>query len=266
MNPSRSLQRIFLGIVSLSGVAVFAFFFALTFHTPAWVEEFAADFIEKKVSKRVDTAIDSVQPPAGTGALSRAASAIYAKNEEKIEQYRESLRQKVHERMADAIAEVRDLDCDCRDKWAMWLKQGTETEIRLLQKANQGITDFIQSTYASVTVGLQRDIRIFTSANGLVFLLILAVVIGKPEACLQLFVPAVLAASATLICSYFYIFKQDWLLTIIYNDYLGFTYLAYLGIVFGLLCDIMLNRARVTTEIVNTILSAVGSVASAGPC
>ncbi len=242
MNPPRSLPGIILGVVSASGAAIFLFFLALTFHTPEWVEKFAADFIEEEVSERVDTAIDSLQPPAGASALSRAASAIYARNEEKIEAYRESLRQRVHERLADAIAEVRDLDCDCRDKWAQWLEEDTHTRIRLLQRANQGITEFIQSTYAGVVHNLKHEIRIFTSANALVLLAILALVIWKPRASMQLFVPGILAITATLICSYFYIFEQNWLLAIIFNDYLGYTYFAYLAVVFALLCDIVLNR------------------------
>jgi len=266
MNPSRCLQRIILGITGATGAAVFGFVFALTFHTPEWVEDFAAGFIEKEVAERVDTAIDSIQPPAGESALARAASALYAKNEEKVERYREDLREKVHEGMADAIAQARDLDCECRDKWAQWLKDGTSAQIRLLKKANQGISDFIQSNYARVVADLKRDIRIFTASNALVFLLILALAIGKPQACLQLFVPGILAATAALVCSYFYIFEQNWLLTILFNDYLGFTYLAYLAVVLALLCDIILNRARITTEIVNAVLEAVGSVASAGPC
>ncbi len=266
MKPSRSLAGIFLGIISASGAVLFIFFLALTFHTPEWVEEFAADFIAKEVPDRVDAAIDSVQPPSGASALSRAASAIYASNEEKIEAYRENLREKVHDRMADAIAEARDLDCDCRDKWAQWLQDGTHTEIRLLQRANQGITDFIQSTYARVVVDLKRDIRIFASANALVFLSIVSLVIWKPQVSLQLFVPGILAIVATLVCSYFYIFEQNWLLTIIFSEYLGFTYLAYLAVVFAFLCDIVLNRARVTTQIVNAALDAVGAVASAAPC
>jgi len=151
MERTRSLQRTILGLIGAAGTAIFTFFFTLTFHTPEWVEDFAAGFIEKEVGERVDTAIDSIQPPAGDSTLSRAASALYAKNEEKIERYRESLREKVHERMADAIAQARDLDCECRDKWAQWLKEGTSAQIRLLQKANQGITDFIQSNYARIT-------------------------------------------------------------------------------------------------------------------
>ena len=88
----------------------------------------------------------------------------------------------------------------------------------------------------------------------------------KPKAISHLFVPGALLTGSTLVCSYFYIFRQNWLLTIIYNDYLGFTYLGYVFVVFLFLCDIVFNRARVTTEIINGILNAVGSAASVAPC
>jgi hypothetical protein len=44
------------------GVALFAFFFALTFSTPQWVERFAVEFIEARVSERVDSGIDALRP------------------------------------------------------------------------------------------------------------------------------------------------------------------------------------------------------------
>lgn len=66
--------------------------------------------------------------------------------------------------------------------------------------------------------------------------------------------------------SYFYIFEQDWFYTILYNDYTGFAYIGYLAVVFAFLCDVVFNRARVTTEIINSILSAVGQAPSLVPC
>ncbi len=71
---------------------------------------------------------------------------------------------------------------------------------------------------------------------------------------------------STLFCSYFYIFEQNWLLTIIHSSYLGFAYLTWLGIVFLFLCDIVFNRARITTEILNAFFNAIGSALSVVPC
>ena len=48
-------------------------------------------------------------------------------------------------------------------------------------------------------------------------------------------------------CIYLYLFSQDWLLTIIHGDYVGFAYIGWLGAAFLLLLDIAINRGRVTT-------------------
>lgn len=259
-------RQLALAAIGFIGAAIFIFFLTLTYYTPEWVEEFAAAYIEREASRELDETINFFQPPAGEGAISRLASRLYEANAADIEARRESLRLQVHERMADAIAQVRDLDCECRDKWAEWIKESSVARVNALTSANEAIQEFIHATYAKVVNDLKQDIRIFTGANAAMFLLLFVVAFLKPKAVLQLFVPGLLLAVATVICSYFYIFEQNWLLTIIHNDYLGFAYLAYLGLVFGLLCDIVLNRARITTEIVNVVLNAVGSTASAVPC
>jgi hypothetical protein len=48
--------------------------------------------------------------------------------------------------------------------------------------------------------------------------------------------------------------------------HVGFAYLAYLGGVFAFLCDIIFNRARVTAEVLNALLNAVGSAVQVVPC
>lgn len=124
----------------------------------------------------------------------------------------------------------------------------------------------MKKKYMEVATELQRDIRIFTGSNTIVFLLLLLISYLKPKAVNHLFLPGVLLLTATLISSFFYIFEQNWLFTIIYNNYPGFAYLGYVGIVFLFLCDIVFNRARVTTEILNGILNVIGSAASVSPC
>lgn len=263
---SADFRQLTLRAIGGFGAAIFGFFFLLTFHTPEWVETFAADFIEQRASLQVDRKIDSLRPPEGESALSRMAGALYAKNAAEIERRREALKLQMHERIAAAIAEIRNLDCECRAKWAECLKQGSETRIVGLLQVNTALREFVQSTYVRVVENLKSDIRIFTAANGAAFLLLVVVTFLKPRAILQLFVPALLLGLATITCSYFYIFEQNWLLTIIYNDYIGFAYLGYLLLVFGLLSDIGFNRARITTELLNAVLQAIGSATVAVPC
>lgn len=47
---------------------------------------------------------------------------------------------------------------------------------------------------------------------------------------------------------------------------MGFGYLAYIAVIFGVLVDIAFNKSRVTTEVINGIANAVGSAFSVIPC
>ena len=260
------LQKLSLRSIGVIGAAIFLTFFAFTYSVPGWVESFAADYIESEAQERIDTSIDSIRPPESETVLGRLAQSMYERNESEIEQMRSNLKNNVHEQWAAALASVRDLDCECREKWEDWFESGFNTNIALLQAANEQVSSFIHSTYMDVATELKRDIRIFTASNAAVFILLLIVTFLKPQAITHLFLPGVLLAVSTLICSYFYIFEQNWLLTIIHNSYLGFAYLAWLGVVFLILCDIIFNRGRITTEILNAFLNAIGSALSVVPC
>ena len=259
-------QRLSLRSIGIVGAAIFATFFTFTHSVPGWVEQFATDYIESEAEKRIGHTIDAIRPPESDRALARLAQSMYEKNEAQIDQLRANLRTKVHEQWAAALALIRDLDCECRKKHADLFESGFKTDIALLQAANDRIVDFIHSTYMDVATELKRDIRIFTASNATVFVLLLLISFLKPQAITHLFLPGLLLAISTLICSYFYMYEQNWLLTIIHSNYLGLAYFAWLGIVFLFLCDIVFNRGRVTTEILNTIFNAIGSAASVVPC
>ena len=244
-------ESIILRSLGALGACLFAFFFALTFSTPEWVENYARDFIESEVSKKLDRRIDTLQVPESENKLSKLAQKLISQNEDQIDELKTKLKNNVHSQIANALAEIRDLDCECRKKWEESFRSGFETKISFLQATNEKIVDFIHFSYVQVVEKLKQDIRVFTGANAAVFLLLLIISFLKPKAITHLFLPGILVSASTIICSYFYIFEQNWLLTIIYSDYLGFAYIVYLGIVFSFLCDIVLNRGRVTTQILN---------------
>jgi hypothetical protein len=259
-------KSMFLRSLGVLGTSIFAFFFILTFSTPGWVESFATDFIESQVTKKIDRKINRLAISEGNGNLSKFAQSILAQNENQIEDLQKRLKSNVHTQMTNALSQIRNLSCECRKKWEDSFRTGIESNISLLQVTNEKITDFIQSSYMAVVGKLKKEIRIFTGANAAVFLLLLIISFLKPKAITHLYLPAILISASTVICAYFYIFEQNWLLTIIYSDYLGFIYLIYLGVVFVFLCDIVLNRGRVTTQILNAALQAAGSVALVVPC
>ncbi len=262
MSPSLILAR----ILSIVGIILFSAALYLTFSVPGWLEEFASSYIEKQLTEKIDDSIDQVAPPTREGLLGDLARKVFEANAAQIELKKDQLRSKTHASMAKALAQIRDLDCECRTKYADRYKRGFEFDLSLLQAANDKIVETIQGGYLKVVADLKRDIRIFTSSNIAIFALLLLVSFLKPNARMHLMIPAALLTASTLICSYFYIFEQNWLLSIIHSDYVGYAYLGYLGFVSLFLADIIFNHARVTTKILNAILEALGSALSATTC
>lgn len=260
------LKKLALACIGLIGTSIFWAFFAITFATPEWVENFARDYIERKAAERIDETIESADLPESDNALIGLAQNVLDNHSEILEQLRTDLKSKVHEQRADAIARIRDLDCECRERLARQLAAGTEMRIALVEATNDRISDFIQFRYLEVVAELKRDIRIFTASNGIACLLLLLISFLKPRAIDLLFVPGILLAASIVVCTNMYIFQQDWLLIIIHGAYMGFVYLAWLGFIFLFFCDIVLNRGRLTAWLLNQILSAIGSAASASPC
>jgi hypothetical protein len=248
------------------GAALFGFFFALTFSTPQWVEQFAVEFIETRVDQKMNSAIEGLRPEGGSSMVSRVAGALYRQNEAALDDLKQQFRNGVRETWAAALAEVRDLSCECREKWLGILESGTLLHLQSLTAIEERLTDFIQASYMEVATDLKRDIRIFTATNAGVFILLVLISFLKPQAVRHLFVPGLLLLVATLLCAYGYVFEQNWLLTVINGSYLGSAYAVYLGAVFLFLCDIALNRGRVTTQLANGVVHSLGGVSSLLPC
>ncbi|MEO8062633.1 MAG: hypothetical protein ABI821_07775 [Pseudomonadota bacterium] len=251
-----------LRILGTAGALLFAFFFMLTFWRPLWVETFAADFIRSEVANEVDQRIEKLSFEGASETLSAVAAAIYRRNQEKIDDYREGLKVRAHERIAACIATMLELESGARARIARALEAGSLQEISSLSAVNERLTDFIQGRYLRIVGELKHDLRIFTATNVGCFLLLLLATFLRPEFMRQLFVPGLLLLAATLYCAWCYVFQQNWLLTIIYSDYLGFAYLAYLGVFFLFLCDVVLNYGRVTIAMGVGLISMGGAVPS----
>ena len=253
-----------LRMIGFVGTSVFAAFLYFTFSLPAYIEQIGQSFIQEQIRIQTDQKIDSLLPE--NNALVGIASKLLQKNQQDLQQVKQQLKSNMHEKMATAIAELRDLDCECRKKYQEMFQSSFKLKLGLLETAQEKLMDFMRHKYMEVATELKRDVRLFISVNLLVFLLLLLISFLKPIAIKHLFLPGVLLMVSTFICSYFYIFQQNWLMTIIYSNYWGFAYLAYVGFVFSFLCDIVFNRARITTEIINAILEAIGSADFLSPC
>jgi hypothetical protein len=248
------------------GTLLFGGLLALTFYTPSWVEHAARDFITTEVQAEVDARITGVDVAGNARRLANAAEVLFRQNAERLDALKAGLRAKLHERIADALTEIRDVDCACRARIAGLLESGMLNSLSSLEAANARLQDFIQGRYLRVVAELKRDLRIFSATNAAAFALLLLLSFTKPRALSHLVFPGMLLAVAVLVSSYCYVFKQNWFFSIVYSDYWGFAYLGFLGFVFGLLLDIFLNHGRVTTRLGNGLLHSAGSAFSLAPC
>ncbi len=255
-----------LRIFGLLGFSLFSLVFSATFYAPDFVEKSAKDFITEQVKQETNSKINTIGLGDENSSLNKLAERLQQANQQRIDALKKQLANSVHQKLASVIAEMSDLSCECRQDYAARLKQNYQNEMLTLHNANEKLSDFMKTKYMDVTLKLKRDVRIFAASNALAMLMLFVISLVKQQAIKHLYLPAALLFIATTLCSYFYIFEQNWFFNIVYDDFLGWTYLGYLGIVYMFLCDIALNRARITRKIINAIAEAFGSAVSAGPC
>ena len=249
-------------LLALLGVALFGVLLALSIRSPGFVEEIAKEMIRLQVEEAVHERIEALD----ANFLFGKAASLLKRNQSEIEAAERELRDKVPERLAAVIGEMRNLDCECRRKIERGIRDAIAWHIESAAQAQERLTTFIQVKYMEVAEKLTREFRIFTGTNTAVFALLGFSVITKRRAGLHLVPAAVVLLLAAAVTGYLYLFKQDWLHTILFSDYVGFTYVGYLTLVFAILCDVLFNKGRITTEVLNTIFRAVGSSFQVVPC
>jgi hypothetical protein len=263
------LEKYLLRGFGLFGVLVFVPLFLFTFSNPQTIEKSGKSFVEWKLKNEMNEKINSIELPQSKTLekfFGNKGKDLHQKADEKLAKLKQQLKDDAPAIIATQIAKMADLSCECRKKWEERLKASMKFQIISLEKAKKKLADFAQAKYMEIIEKLIMDIRVFLGINSFVFIFLFLVSFLKSKATQHLFLPGALMLLSTAICSYFYVFEQDWLYTILYNDYTGFGYLAYLFVVFSILCDIVFNKARVTTEIINALANGIGSAFSVAPC
>lgn len=263
------MKSLSMKLIGLLGMVLFIPSFLFTFAEPQAIENSTAGFIEWKLEKEVTEKVDSIQLPYTGGLealLGKKANQLKQETEAQLVSVKAQLKVDTPKIIATQIAKMRNLSCECRTKWENKLKESLKLRTLNLEIARMKLIDFTQKKYIEIVTKLTNDVRIFLGTNAFIFTFIFAVSFLKPAAVNHLIAPSTLMVISTSICSYFYLFEQNWFYTIIYNDYTGFGFITYLLFVFAILCDIVFNKGRVTTEVLNMLLNAIGSAATVVPC
>lgn len=253
-----STIRMVLLVVSVIGTALFGAAFVASVVNPGYVEAVGKDIIRYQIEQKVHEKIDALDEKF----LSGKAGALIKKHSQEAEAMKRQIEEKLPEQIATVIAEMRNLDCECRKKIADNLLKGLESQIATATQAQEKLVYLIRSQYMETAEKLTREFRIFTGSNALVFALLGLAAFYKRGAGLHLIPPALALVAAASVTGYLYLFRQNWLHTILFSDYVGFFYLLYLSIVFALLCDVLFNKARITAQ----LLKSAGSSIQVLPC
>ena len=249
--------------VGLLGATVFGLALLLSFVHPIAIERAAREVVRIEVERRVGAKVDELS----NSKVAQLAQKALGKTDAEIAAAKQALSQDVPRKVADAVEKMLDPKCECRKRLAVArIKTAQEQHLGTLTRVRESVAGLIESAYASVTANLMREFRIFSGSNAVAFAALALVAFVRRGAWLQLLVPAVVLIGAVLITGSLYIFNQDWLHTVIYNDYVGFAYAGYLLAVAALLTDVLMNRARVTTHLLNALFSVVGVAFQAVPC
>jgi hypothetical protein len=258
-----------LRLIGLIGSFLFIPLLIFTFLNPQLIENYGQNFIEWKLGSEIDKKIDSIQIPKKTkieNLLAKKAEKIRKENEIKLYELKIKLKNDVPILLSEQLIKMRKTDCECRNNWNKKIHKINLKNLISLEKSKMELSKFSQTKYMEIVENLTFDMRIFFSANSFIFLMLLILSFLKPQAINHLILPSCLMVISTIICSYFYLFEQNWFYTLIYNDYTGFSFIGYLFIVFSFLSDISFNKARLTSKIINSFCDILGMASNISPC
>lgn len=259
--PAGVVVRRCLLAVAVCGFVVFAALWTLSMVRPHVIEASARTLLMAEVERRTQARLDAVSDGALAG-VARKAMATHADETAQLHRTKESL----SERVSSTVDAMADPACACRARARDQAIAGIDARLERLASWDLRLEALIQRAYMHTADHLQREVRIFAGTNALVFLMLGVIAWRKAAATWQLLVPGFTLLASVGISTWFYLFNQDWVRTIVFSEYTGYGYAVWLGILLALLTDILANRARVTTRILNTVLNAAGSTLTVLPC
>lgn len=198
--------------------------------------------------------------------LVKSAERILARNNKEIADAKVALTRQLPSRIALIVDHMLHPDCPCRQR-ALGAEQDFQRgRIESLEKNNAMVTRLIESKYRDVAQALLREVKIFSAANGIVFLLLTVTAWCWTRPPLQLLAPAVVMGGAAVLTSAVYLLNQNWLQTILFGDYVGLYYIPYLLVALSFLVDVVFNKGRITILLLHGIMAVLGGIIGAASC
>ncbi|MEM6554889.1 MAG: hypothetical protein AAF642_03390 [Pseudomonadota bacterium] len=252
--------------LSGSGALIFLAAFLYITLAPDDFDRRAQAFALSQVEQSVDERLSDLANSNAANRLSDLAGRVSGRLQSRIDDARAQLDAGMDEFIADVLAAACKLDCERRDEAAAAVRGFYESSILRNSMALERLQDFIEGQFDSVMEELRADLRIFIGSSGtaLGFAFLLALFRGR--AAVHLLPISITLSASTLLMIVWYALGQDWVTTILYSHYWGWTYAVVLTVVSVLMFDIAANKARVVSFIMNTIGRLFGGGFEISPC
>ena len=251
----REIGKYLVAAASFVGFLVFLSVFVATFTSRAALEDAMSTFVRSGVQQEVREQVGSA-----VGADAGALQEWFEAHADAAADFLENDLDPFVDAVVDSLC---DIDCeetkkaDLSNRLRDVGKAFAEERIAEFGAISTQLKRFIRGKYLDLVRALMREIRIFTGINAALFALILALLLSRWREPRIVFLPASLLLIAAVTSTALYVFNQNWFFSIFLERYWGYWYLAYVAIVFGLLLDIAINRARVTRAILDIMGAAV---------
>ena len=254
----REIGKYLVAAATAVGFVVSFSVFVATFTSRPVLEDAMSGFVRSRVQQEVRDRLDSA-----TGADAGALDEWFETHADATADFLENDLDAFVDYVVDSLC---DIDCEESRKADLtdWVRGASEAFAKRRIEEFAGISTqlkrFVRGKYLDLVRALMSEIRVFSGLNAALFALILALLLGRWREPRVVFLPASLLLIATVACAALYVFNQNWFFSIFLERYWGYWYLAYVGIVFGLLLDIAINRARITRAILDAIGVALSPV------
>jgi hypothetical protein len=216
------------------------------------------DFNQRTRNYAIDRVVSGVenklQNSAGSetaNRISELAGRISPELREQSELLRLSMNEGLGELTFNILAAACKLDCERREAAGDAVERFFETGMARYGAARDRIQRLVVVEYDEVMSELRADLRIFAMVNFLVLVFAFLLSVFRGRAAGHLLPVALALTGTTVLMSIWYLFGQDWIMAIMFNDYWGWSYAIVMALLASLLVDIAANRARVTTRILN---------------
>lgn len=254
--------------LGLSSVGTFIFLVAFLYISlaPDDFDNRAQSFALSQVEKSVDERLSAIANSETADRISDLAGRVSDRLQSRIDQARENLDAGMDEFIADVLAAACKMDCERRDEAAAAVRAFYESSILRNSIALERIQAFIEGQFDEVMEELRSDLKIFAGSSGIALGFAFLLALFRGPAAVHLLPISITLSVATLLMTVWYGLGQDWVTTILYSDYWGWTYSILLAVLSLLMVDIAANRARITSFTLNNIGRAFSDGFAVSPC